>query len=279
MEVDLADFLIGVGTTDGVPNNTGVDVMRHELITDGGVLKLELNAFGANGKFSPDLEQGLGSTDGLDLNDVMDWATMTNESPIILTATWDFENLEMTLETSGTAASSTTVPATNLANIVNIWGYRTTSNTNSFQYGSFQELNSVTIKYLPVAVTDSYEFWITLYPGVGAETNRSDNPDNDAWPNIYEYGLNGNPTVSNSVIQPVLQQAGGNFEYIHVQRNNDSNLVYSLEITDDLVTGTWSSTGYTVTGVNTNSGIANFDTITNSIPIDDPEKFIRLIIE
>jgi hypothetical protein len=160
---------------------------------------------------------------------------------------------------------------------VNLWRYRTTS-TPSFQYGSFQELNSVTIKYVPVADPDSYEFWISKYD-VGTDTNKTDNPDGDAWPNVYEYGLNGNPTVTNSVIQPVFQQAGGNFEYIHAQRNNDTNLVYSLEITDDLVTGIWSSTGYTVSGVNTNSGIANFDTVTNAIPIDDPEKFIRLIIE
>ncbi len=278
MEVDLADFLIGVGTTDGVPNGTGADIMRHEIITDGGVLKLELNSFGGNGQFAPDMEQGTGSTDDLDVT-LLSWAEQTNESPMILTCTWDFENLEMTLETSGSAVSSTTVPAANLANVVNIWRYRTTSST-SLQYGSFQELNGVTIKYVPVADPDSYEFWITQYPGVGTATNRTDNPDGDAWSNIYEYGLNGNPTVSNTVIQPVFQRAGSSMEYIHVQRNDDTNLVYSLEITDDLVYGIWTNLGYTVSGVNTNTGIANFDTVTNSVPTDvKDQQFIKLIIE
>jgi hypothetical protein len=114
---------------------------------------------------------------------------------------------------------------------------------------------------------------------VGSATNKTDNPDGDAWPNIYEYGLGGDPTVTNSVIQPVFQQAGSNMEYVHVQRNDDTNLVYYLEITDDLVSGIWTNAGYTVTGTNTSSGIAGFDWVFNSIPIDDPAKFIRLIIE
>jgi hypothetical protein len=277
MEVDLADFLIGVGTSNGVPNNTGVDVMRHELITDGGVLKLELNSFAANGQFAPDLEQGLGNINDLDVS-LLSWAEQTNESPIILTAIWDFENLEMTLETSGAATSSTTVTATNLANIVNIWRYRTTSST-SLQYGSFQELNSVTIKTESYYEQGTYEYWLFTKYDVGTATNKTDNPDGDAWPNIYEYGLDGNPTVSNSVIQPVFQEAGSNMEYVHVQRNDDTNLVYYLEITDDLVSGIWTNAGYTVTGTNTSSGVAGFDEVINSIPIDDPAKFIRLIIE
>jgi len=277
MEVDLADFLIGVGTTDGVPNNTGVDIMSHELITDAGQLKLELNAFGANGSFAPDMEQGLGSTDDLDVT-LLTWAEQTNESPMILTCTWDFENLEMTLETSGAATSSTTVPATNLANIVNIWRYRTTSST-SLQYGSFQELNSVTIKTESYYEQGTYEYWLFTHYDVGSATNKTDNPDGDALNNLYEYGLGGNPGVADSGIEGTFQQAGSNMEYVHVQRNDDASLVYSLAITDDLVGGVWTNAGYTVTGTNTSYGVAGFDTVTNSIPIDDPAKFIRLIIE
>jgi hypothetical protein len=161
---------------------------------------------------------------------------------------------------------------------VNLWRYRTTSST-SLQYGSFQELNSVTIKYESYFEQGTYEFWLSQYD-VGTATNKTDNPDGDAMNNLYEYGLGGNPEVADNGIEGTFQLVGSNMEYVHVQRNNDTNLVYSLEITDDLVNGTWTNAGYTITGVNTNSGLADFDTVTNSIPADVKDnQFIKLIIE
>jgi hypothetical protein len=147
-------------------------------------------------------------------------------------------------------------------------------------YPSFQELNSVTIKYVPVADPDSYEFWISQYD-VGTATNKTDNPDGDALDNLYEYGSNGDPTnPTNTGIQSIYQTDGSAMEYIYARRINDTNLVYYLEIADDLIVGTWTNAGYTVTGVNTNSGIADFDMVTNSIPADvKDQQFIKLIIE
>ena len=111
---------------------------------------------------------------------------------------------------------------------------------------------------------------------IGASTN---DYDNDGVFNIYEYGLDGDPTndtVAPAVL-PVLANTGSGLEYVHVLRNNDPGLTYSVETTTDLVNGTWTNAG--VTAVSTNVGGGVFDTVTNTVDSLVDERFIRLIIE
>jgi hypothetical protein len=120
-----------------------------------------------------------------------------------------------------------------------------------------------------------YRAWLNEY--AVAEGEQGDD-DNDDLLNLYEYGLGGNPT--NGFVDEqlaVFGPAGSGLHYIHVQRNDDTNLVYDLELTDDLVSGTWTDSGYTVTGTNTALG-GDFDAVTNAIPATDPQTFIRMII-
>jgi hypothetical protein len=103
--------------------------------------------------------------------------------------------------------------------------------------------------------------------------------DLDGWDNLTEYGLDGNPT--NGFIDgyvPAYSLIGGALQYVHVQRNDDTNIVYYLELSDDLMVGGWANSGYTVTGTNTSLG-GSFDEVTNSVPVTGSEKFIRLTIE
>jgi len=55
-------------------------------------------------------------------------------------------------------------------------------------------------------------------------------------------------------------------------------VAYSLELTDDLVSGVWTNTGYTI--VSTISLDADFDVVTNQIPdTGKTNEFIRLKFE
>ncbi len=93
-----------------------------------------------------------------------------------------------------------------------------------------------------------------------------------------EYALGGDPTdgILDGEI-PTTTMLGATMEYVYDMRTDDSSLTYYLELTDNLVIGTWTNMGYTVTGTNVSGGL--FDQVTNSVPTTDPQKFIRLTVE
>jgi hypothetical protein len=136
-------------------------------------------------------------------------------------------------------------------------------------------LNSMKIRMSPSTVLTGYEMWAA---GYGLVQGQNGDDDVDGVTNIREYGLDGIPnnfTVAPAVL-PVFNVSGSGATYDHVQRNDDPDLVYIVEIATDLVASNWVSTGYTST---TNVGAGTFDTVENAIPTDTDEKFIRLIIE
>jgi hypothetical protein len=120
---------------------------------------------------------------------------------------------------------------------------------------------------------DGYDTWAHRW-GVplGATTN---DYDGDLLANLGEYALNGNPTNRlDSGSQPTLSQVGGEWHYVHLRRNDDTNLTYLVQTTTNLGTGVWSSTHYTVIGTNVTGGV--FDQVTNRISTDAQQTFIRL---
>ncbi|MEA2068554.1 MAG: hypothetical protein U9P12_05085, partial [Verrucomicrobiota bacterium] len=122
----------------------------------------------------------------------------------------------------------------------------------------------------------AYENWASDF-GVGVET---DDDDNDGLLNVYEYGLGGDPTnAADQGISPVYAVDGGVMTYIHPQLSDPANgLDYHLETRDDLVFGSWSNVGYTVTG--TNIVVGDFDYVTNEVSTaTKAEQFIQLIID
>ena len=115
---------------------------------------------------------------------------------------------------------------------------------------------------------------------IGAETA---DYDEDGLLNIYEYGLGGDPTNAadrgTSTEFGIMDVGGTNwFGYVHPQLSDpDSGLSYYLELNTDLVSGTWTNSGYTVAGTNVTGGELDF--VTNVTDTVESQKFIRLIIE
>lgn len=137
---------------------------------------------------------------------------------------------------------------------------------------------------IPEEIPAGYEGWISQYPAVGSETNKTDNPDNDTLNNLYEWGLGGRPDDPNDIGEvpsfDIVQDGGSWLEYVHVRRNDFASigLTYYLEQnTDLLVAGAWASNNYEV-GVGVLD--AEFDAVTNRLSTDvENEQFLRLIIE
>lgn len=123
----------------------------------------------------------------------------------------------------------------------------------------------------------SFASWATQWGvDIGSET---DDYDNNGLSNIEEYGLNGNPTngTLDPAILPVFTQTASGFDYIHIQRNDDPALTYTVETSTDLVNVPFTNTGYSVSGTNVSGGV--FDSVTNTIPTTEGQLFIRLNIE
>jgi hypothetical protein len=142
-------------------------------------------------------------------------------------------------------------------------------------------IDSWKVEILPEVAGFGYEGWAAdwgVY--IGTETN---DYDGDGLNNLSEYGLGGDPTDdTDQGVAPVcgVSNVGGTetFSYVHPQLSaSDSGLTYSLELTTDLVSGTWTNAGYSVQGTNVTGG--TLDYVTNLTDMVDSRKFIRLIIE
>jgi hypothetical protein len=111
---------------------------------------------------------------------------------------------------------------------------------------------------------------------IGADTN---DYDGDVQNNFYEYVLNGDPTnAAVGGVSPVLINVNGERLYIHLQRNDDAGLLYSVETSTNLVSNAWTNSGYSVFGTNTMGGGTFYDVVTNSISTAGNQLFIRLLI-
>lgn len=102
-----------------------------------------------------------------------------------------------------------------------------------------------------------YADWLTNYPGLGTETNLTDNPDGDELNNLYEYASGGNPddvedVGIESTYQTVVSGGTNYIEYTYAIRNDADirGLGYHLETTIDLVEPAWTNDNYTVVGTN-----------------------------
>ena len=124
--------------------------------------------------------------------------------------------------------------------------------------------------------TDGYTVWSSGHSLTEGELG---DDDNDGLSNLREYALGGNPT--NGVIEPGIlptsEVVSDDLLYVYNRHATDSTLVYYLELTDDLVDGTWTNSGYAVVGTNITG--QTHDQVTNAVPTSDPSTFIRLTIE
>ncbi|VGO19476.1 hypothetical protein [Pontiella sulfatireligans] len=149
-------------------------------------------------------------------------------------------------------------------------------------------ISEFVVKRVDPAVSNSspavvYADWLSAYPGVGSESELTDNPDGDALDNLAEYALNGNPDdESDTGIAPVASTEAGWFYYVHAQRDDaaERGLIYRVLNDTDLVFGVFTNTDAEVVGTNTSYGVSGFETVTNRVPTDVlGQQFLKLEVE
>jgi hypothetical protein len=120
------------------------------------------------------------------------------------------------------------------------------------------------------------EYWMDSWDvDLGSLTNDF---DGDLLSNLGEYALGGNPTNGLDVgMQPTLGWVDGGLQYVHVRRNDDSSLIYTVETTTNLATGVWTNSAYTVADTNLNCGA--YDEIVNDVSSAEDQLFLRLKID
>ena len=111
---------------------------------------------------------------------------------------------------------------------------------------------------------DGYDAWVTSNNITGGPLG---DDDGDGLDNLSEYAVSENPTITHS---------GSTFDYVHKQRTDDPSLTYTVETNTNLVFGSWTNIGYTILGTNVTGG--TYDDVTNSVPTDGPQSYIRLKI-
>lgn len=147
--------------------------------------------------------------------------------------------------------------------------------------------NSVNVELEPEPDTDSdglADAWETQW--FGSITNPvaipGADPDFDTRDNLLEYALGGNPTNANDAgILPTIGNTDRSvFEYIHRRRTDrvSRGLDYIVERNTNLISGTWTTNGVSISG--TAPAETGIETVTNEISTStEPEQFIRLKIQ
>ena len=125
----------------------------------------------------------------------------------------------------------------------------------------------------PTTPDSEYTTWLTTY-SLAAEAENLD-ADNDGVVNVLEYALGTDPQVADANDDTVSGgMNAGDLTLTHPVRTGlNHGLTYTVETTDDLKFGTWTSTGVSVSNIDT-SGI--LDQITHSVSSTNDAVFLRL---
>lgn len=135
---------------------------------------------------------------------------------------------------------------------------------------------------LAVTLVSSVYDYAAYSNDYGLVTGPYEDQDDDGMNNLYEFGLNGDPTnqaVTGTAPEfQVLETGEGTVvEYVHLKRLN-SGLDYYLEITPSLNPASWDNSGYTA--VESSDRGDGFSVVTNTVSTEILDaQFIRLIIE
>lgn len=120
---------------------------------------------------------------------------------------------------------------------------------------------------LTLASASAFTSWVTT-PAFGlapADQDPTDDPDNDGLNNLLEFVLNGNPSVSNAAIQPVLAVTATAFEFTFSRRDDSLSPETTQTFQYGTNLGTWTS--ILVPAASGTAGAATI-TVTNGSPAD-----------
>ncbi len=167
------------------------------------------------------------------------------------------------------------IPALAIGGRMYVRLYHNLANTT----GYYTSVDFLRIESSP-ALTD-FDIWAEQFP---LSEGPDGDDDDDGLSNLYEFGLGGNPTNAadqGSLPTYTVVGAGGTnwFECVHpVSSNPESDLGYTLVLSENLVFGGWTNAGYIATGTNVTGGPLNY--VTNRVPIATGDaKFMHLLIE
>lgn len=142
---------------------------------------------------------------------------------------------------------------------------------------------SLTLHHAAASPAFYIQNWMAAFP-LGNSTNLQDNSDGDQGNNLLEYAFGGDPANElNTGYWPEVRPAetgGTNYlEYIYAKRVDavGRGLNYCAETTTNLLTGTWTNANIETVG----SGPIdyNFEAITNRIPMNHSNEFIRISVD
>jgi hypothetical protein len=103
--------------------------------------------------------------------------------------------------------------------------------------------------------------------------------DGDGVENLMEYALGGSPINADyASVLPVFQPLENDFYYVHNERTDDSNLIYTVEMTTNLLSNGWNTNGLEFVGT---AGFSNvWNVVTHKVStLGKDRQFIRLKIE
>ena len=198
--------------------------------------------------------------------------TATNTNKFVVNV--DASSLANFTETTKTFVIATGVP-TGLA--TDNWAVTTTGFSGTGTWKLQTNGNQIELVYT-IAGT-GFDTYMAAYPGVGGLTGPLDDFDKDGIPNLLEYVLSGNPTVSNRAILPASTITGGNLVFTYNRRvDSKSDTTQVVQYSSDL--STWTDITVTATsgGMVTVTPVdASNDTVTVTIPMGSaPKIFARL---
>ncbi len=205
----------------------------------------------------------------LDTGTMTAWINPTNLANVVVSATWSM---------SGSAASGGFID-------MNLFTF---SNKGLAKIDEIRIGNTLDVVVPHSQALYGYDDWIAGYGLSGSpDADPGTDHDGDMLSNLDEYGLGGNPTNAADIgYRPTtsIEESGGTnwWVYIYPQRHDPAaaGLSYYLELTDDLVSGSWVTTGYEELGTGLNGFATGFDAVTNRVSTETKAKqFIQLQID
>jgi hypothetical protein len=172
-----------------------------------------------------------------------------------------------------------TTPIATLGRVTNVTiGHNIGANGNFIQ----DEMGSLQGGYAPSEITIipyQYSDWAAKAGLIGEAALATYDADFDGMDNQLEYALGGNPLVNDAAnVRPSCYTDSGDWLYYVFEKRNDPSLIYSVQSSTDLVSGTWTSNGVEL--VSESAMLNNFKTVTYRVPIaGKPRQFVRLKVD
>ncbi|MES2921036.1 MAG: autotransporter-associated beta strand repeat-containing protein [Verrucomicrobiota bacterium] len=131
---------------------------------------------------------------------------------------------------------------------------------------------------LVVGTGSSYEAWVAGFGLAGGDQELTDDPDGDAFNNLFEYVLGGNPNSNNNSVGPIGTKVGDNYVFTFKRTDlSATDTTLTVEYGDNLtVWGSYdvgASPGVAPVAIAENTPTADIDSVTVTIPTNGATNF------